>query len=185
VAAAASPITALVFPGGNVNEVFFIANNNHLWQMLSADNNVWASDDVTSQGGGPAANPANGIVAFTTTPNDELHLFYLSKKHINQLSLPAGTDDWQNQDLTAEYGGNRTGPAQCRLLAGELAIPVLRVEVKPNRVREGAAAKCGPSPAAAKLAPRWNPHLAALHARELERGHRNRGTLAVARKFAA
>jgi hypothetical protein len=38
---------------------------------------------------------------------------------------------------------------------------------------------------AAKLAPRWNPQLAVLHARELERGHRNRATLAVARKLAA
>jgi len=38
---------------------------------------------------------------------------------------------------------------------------------------------------AAKLAPRWNPQLAALHARDLERGHRNRATLAVARKLAA
>jgi transposase len=38
---------------------------------------------------------------------------------------------------------------------------------------------------AAKLAPRWNPPLAALHARELERGHRNRATLAVARKLVA
>jgi len=38
---------------------------------------------------------------------------------------------------------------------------------------------------AAKLAPRWNPQLASLHARELERGHRNRATLAVARKLAA
>jgi len=38
---------------------------------------------------------------------------------------------------------------------------------------------------AAKLAPRWNPQLAALHARELERGHRNRATLTVARKLAA
>ncbi len=38
---------------------------------------------------------------------------------------------------------------------------------------------------AAKLAPRWNPQLAALHARELERGHRNRATLAVARKLVA
>jgi transposase len=38
---------------------------------------------------------------------------------------------------------------------------------------------------AAKLAPRWNPPLAALHARELEHGHRNRATLAVARKLAA
>ena len=36
---------------------------------------------------------------------------------------------------------------------------------------------------AAKLAPRWNPQLAALQARELERGHRNRATLAVARKL--
>jgi transposase len=36
---------------------------------------------------------------------------------------------------------------------------------------------------AAKLAPRWNPALAALHARELERGNRNRATLAVARKL--
>jgi transposase len=38
---------------------------------------------------------------------------------------------------------------------------------------------------AAKLAPRWNPQLAALHARELECGHRNRATLAVARKLVA
>jgi transposase len=37
---------------------------------------------------------------------------------------------------------------------------------------------------AAKLAPRWNPQLVALHTRELERGHRNRATLAVARKLA-
>jgi transposase len=38
---------------------------------------------------------------------------------------------------------------------------------------------------AAKLAPRWNPALAALHARELARGNRNRATLAVARKLVA
>lgn len=38
---------------------------------------------------------------------------------------------------------------------------------------------------AAKLAPLWNPLLAALQARELERGHRNRATLAVARKLVA
>jgi transposase len=37
----------------------------------------------------------------------------------------------------------------------------------------------------AKLAPRWNPELAALHARESERGNRNRATLAVARKLVA
>jgi transposase len=38
---------------------------------------------------------------------------------------------------------------------------------------------------AAKLAPRWNPQLAALHARELELGHPNRATVQVARKLVA
>jgi transposase len=36
---------------------------------------------------------------------------------------------------------------------------------------------------AAKLAPRWNPQLAALHEKELTRGNRNRATLSVARKL--
>lgn len=36
---------------------------------------------------------------------------------------------------------------------------------------------------AAKLAPNWNPQLAALHEKELKRGNRNRATLAVARKL--
>jgi len=36
---------------------------------------------------------------------------------------------------------------------------------------------------AAKLAPRWNPQLTALHEKELNRGNRNRATLAVARKL--
>lgn len=35
----------------------------------------------------------------------------------------------------------------------------------------------------AKLAPRWNPQLAALHEKELTRGNRNRATLSVARKL--
>jgi transposase len=38
---------------------------------------------------------------------------------------------------------------------------------------------------AAKLAPLWNPQLAAVHARALERGHANRATLQVARKLVA
>ena len=36
---------------------------------------------------------------------------------------------------------------------------------------------------AAKLAPRWNEQLAAIHEKELARGNRNRATLAVARKL--
>jgi transposase len=38
---------------------------------------------------------------------------------------------------------------------------------------------------AAKLAPRWNPQLAALHERELQHGNHNRATLEIARKLVA
>ena len=38
---------------------------------------------------------------------------------------------------------------------------------------------------AAKLAPRWNPQLAALYAQQLKHGHPNRATLQVARKLVA
>lgn len=38
---------------------------------------------------------------------------------------------------------------------------------------------------AAKVAPRWNPQLRQVHERALERGSRNRATLAVARKMVA
>lgn len=38
---------------------------------------------------------------------------------------------------------------------------------------------------AAKIAPHWNPQLAAIHEQELKKGNRNRATLAVARKMVA
>lgn len=38
---------------------------------------------------------------------------------------------------------------------------------------------------AAKLAPRWNQQLAEIHAKELQRGNRNRATMAVARRLVA
>jgi len=38
---------------------------------------------------------------------------------------------------------------------------------------------------AAKLGPRWNPQLAQVHEREVQRGNKNRATLAVARKLVA
>src|SRR5262249_29684913 len=38
---------------------------------------------------------------------------------------------------------------------------------------------------AAKLAPRWNPQLAAVHEQKANRGNRNRATLTVARKLVA
>ena len=38
---------------------------------------------------------------------------------------------------------------------------------------------------AAKLAPRWNEHLAIVHDRALKKGNKNRATLAVARKLVA
>ena len=101
-----SGVTATVISGSpNIIEVFMIAKNNHVQDFFSADNIVWGSQDLTADSGGPAANPANGMVAFATTPNNEMHVFYLSKKHVNQLFLPTGTGTWNNTDLTAVYHG--------------------------------------------------------------------------------
>ncbi len=38
---------------------------------------------------------------------------------------------------------------------------------------------------AAKVGPHWNPQLKAVHERELQKGNKNRATLAVARKLVA
>jgi len=43
-------------------------------------------------------------VAFATTPNNEVHVFYTSGSHINQLFQPTPTT-WSNSDLTLTGNG--------------------------------------------------------------------------------
>lgn len=70
-------------------------------------NNVsWADTDLTTLTGGATVYP-QGITAFYTTPNDQLHVYYVSNNnldfHIHQLYYNGSS--WSDADLTAITGG--------------------------------------------------------------------------------
>jgi transposase len=116
----------------------------------------------------------------------------------------------QNPDLSARVARLQTIPGVGEILALSWALEVGEVKRLPSIGQ--AASYCGLTSAqhnsagkehrgpiskqrnkhlqtilieAAKLAPRHNPQLAVVHERELQRGDRNRATLAVARKLVA
>ena len=53
----------------------------------------------------PSASAGPGLVAFATTPNNQIHVFYSSNDDLNQLFLPTPATKWQFENLTAEHGG--------------------------------------------------------------------------------
>jgi hypothetical protein len=75
--------------------------------QLSSTNNVkWTGADLTKKTKGPLADSSNGAVAFATTPNKQVHVYYVSDGHVNQLFLPTPATTWQNEDLAAlTHGG--------------------------------------------------------------------------------
>jgi hypothetical protein len=75
----------------------------HLHQLYYNNSN-WTDTDLTSLVGGPY--PAQvGITAFNTTPNNALHVFYVSNSdsHIHELFYNGSF--WSDADLTAASGG--------------------------------------------------------------------------------
>jgi hypothetical protein len=99
-------ISAMLVPGTKKLRVYYIGTNNHLIQLGSTNNKKWTGADLTKKTKGPLADPSNGIVAFATTPNNQIHLFYASGGHVNQLFLPTPATKWSNSDLTAlTHGG--------------------------------------------------------------------------------
>jgi len=72
--------------------------------QLYYNNSTWTDTDLTSLAGGPS--PAQvGITAFNTTPNNDLHVFYVSNSdsHIHQLYYNGSS--WTDSDMTAATGG--------------------------------------------------------------------------------
>jgi hypothetical protein len=98
-------LSAMVVPGTKKLRVFYVATNNHVIQLASTNNVKWSSSDLTKKTKGPLANASNGAVAFATTPNNQIHLFYTAGNHVNQLFLPTPSTVWQNEDLTALTNG--------------------------------------------------------------------------------
>ena len=98
-------LSAMVIPGTQKLRVYYIGTNNHVIQLASTKNKKWTTSDLTKKTKGPLANSANGAVAFATTPNNQIHVFYVAGDHVNQLFLPTPATKWSNTDLTAETHG--------------------------------------------------------------------------------
>jgi hypothetical protein len=72
----------------------------HLWY----NNSNWQDVDLTTLTGGPNSTPYGAIAAFRTTPNNQLHVYYVdsSASHLHQLYKGKS---WTDSDLTALTGG--------------------------------------------------------------------------------
>jgi hypothetical protein len=60
-------------------------NNNHLMQLGSSNVVASAATDLTKKSKGPNPDGGTSILAYATTPNDEVHVFYESGNHINEI----------------------------------------------------------------------------------------------------
>jgi hypothetical protein len=65
---------------------------------------------LTKKSKGPAPDYDTSLAAFATTSNKQIHVYYISNEHVNQLLLPTPATEWQNSDLTAETGSGGTNP---------------------------------------------------------------------------
>jgi Fungal fucose-specific lectin len=100
-------IAALVIPGTKKIRVYFVGTLNHIYQLASANNKKWISADLSKKTKTTGGNAGNQIVAFATTPNNQIHVYYMVGNDICQLFLPTPATKWQNTDLTTlTHGGS-------------------------------------------------------------------------------
>jgi hypothetical protein len=84
----------------------FADHIHHLWY----NNTLWQDQDLTTLTGGGIATSSGAIAAFYTTPNRQLHVYYVdnNSQHVHQL-YDNGTS-WSDSDLTASTGGPAAYP---------------------------------------------------------------------------
>src|SRR5208337_2818531 len=78
----------------------------HLWY----NNSTWQDQDLTALTGGGIATSFGGIAAFDTTPNHQLHVYYVDNnaQHLHQLYYNGKS--WSDADLTSYTGGPTASP---------------------------------------------------------------------------
>jgi hypothetical protein len=100
-----SPVAALVVPGTKKMRIFFRGTDTgHIWQLSSTGGVKWTGVDLTKRVKGPGTDPSSSILAYATTPNKELHVFYTYGSHVYQLFQPTAST-WTNEDLTVSGNG--------------------------------------------------------------------------------
>ncbi len=106
-----TPETAFAIPGTTKIRVYYYSKltNGHLIQLASNNGKSWTTTDLTKKSKAPLPQGGSAISAFATTPNDEVHVFYPSGNHINEIYQPTATT-WANQDLTTLTNGGTVEP---------------------------------------------------------------------------
>ena len=59
-------------------EVFYTDSDDHIYQISSSDNISWSQQDLTTLTHSPSTSSEDAITAFATTPNNQLHVYYIS-----------------------------------------------------------------------------------------------------------
>jgi hypothetical protein len=77
---------------------------------LYYNNANWIDTDLTALTGGAIATSFGAITAFYTTPNQQLHVYYVDMKaqHVHQLYY--NNTSWSDADLTSATGGPAASP---------------------------------------------------------------------------
>ena len=98
--------SAFVIPGSKKMRIYYVNdNNNHIMQLGSSNGVAWAAKDLTKKSNAPKPDGGTSILAYATTPNDEVHVFYESGNHINEIFQSTATT-WSTDDLTdTGHGG--------------------------------------------------------------------------------
>ena len=107
-----SAMTSFVIPGTKKIRIYFPAwtgSNDHIFQLASSNGTKWTVTDLTKKSKGPLPGPIDAMLAYATTPNDQVHLFYTSNNHVDQLFQPNATT-WVYEDLTSLGNGALTDP---------------------------------------------------------------------------
>jgi len=85
------------------------ARADHIHHILYTSSTSWVDSDLTKATHGGVATPYGAIAAFNTTPNNQLHVYYVdsSAQHVHQLYH---STTWSDADLTSFTGGPTAYP---------------------------------------------------------------------------
>jgi hypothetical protein len=97
---------AFVIPGTKKIRLYSSNSiNGHILQLSSPNNGKWSVIDLTKKSKGPVSPDGVGsMLAFTTSPNNEIHLFYAYESQIYQIYQNTPTT-WASENITQQGNG--------------------------------------------------------------------------------
>lgn len=103
---ARSDVQALLIPGTNTLNVFYISTDGYIVQLAATNNQKWVKTELSKKAFAPGPQTFR-VAALTTPPHNDLHVFYVgytTNFHVLQLYKPKG-QPWTYEDMTALTNG--------------------------------------------------------------------------------